>query len=482
MNNLYKRNSIRSACLVALLLLLGNTATTTQAQSFDFAQLEQRVNKVSVIIDLKFEISFGMHSAEHEEQLLGTIVTEDGLVMFNGGLLSNDQQVPSMPGYTIKTTPVQIDIKTMDGRTFAAEYVGFDRFTRIGFLQIKHENEKFSPVTFKSNAEFTVGNWVALYMLLPEFVTPPLAADIGMISTVVESPETFPLTIGLNALQINCVLYNEQLEAIGVLGTLDDPASASQDASGMLEAFSQMRFPMLGVITAKQLNKLIANPPRKGEIDRGWLGITLQALTTDMIGFWNLDVNGGIIVNSVVEGSPAGQGGLTTGDIIYEINGLPIDVNKEEMVPLFQRNISEMGPNTPVEFSVLRRDEQVIDTVRLLTVLGDAPTSPSDAPEFKSDPLELKVRDLVFADHMRNQTTAETLKGVVVSQLEQGGLSDMGGLQIGDIIQQIDSEPITNVEEAETILKKIEEQKPQEVIFFVWRNSKTMFVNVKTDW
>jgi S1-C subfamily serine protease len=66
--------------------------------------------------------------------------------------------------------------------------------------------------------------------------------------------------------------------------------------------------------------------------------------------------------------------------------------------------------------------------------------------------------------------------------LKQGGLAAVGGLQIGDVIQRIGSTDITSVDDVKTAVEQIEQEKPAEVIFFVWRDNKTLFVNVKTDW
>ena len=125
-----------------------------------------------------------------------------------------------------------------------------DRFTKIGFLRIsRSENERFTPVRFQTNKHFEIGEWLTLYMLLPEFLNPPLAADVGMVSSLVESPEFFPLTVGFNSLQMTSVLFDENLEPIGVLGTLMAPSQADPDASGMLESLSQFGIPLLGVVS-----------------------------------------------------------------------------------------------------------------------------------------------------------------------------------------------------------------------------------------
>ncbi|MCK4607835.1 MAG: PDZ domain-containing protein, partial [candidate division Zixibacteria bacterium] len=76
----------------------------------------------------------------------------------------------------------------------------------------------------------------------------------------------------------------------------------------------------------------------------------------------------------------------------------------------------------------------------------------------------------------------ESFSGVVVAELKRGGLANVGGLRLGDVIQSIGNTPVTSIEEVSAIMESVEFEKPPEVIFFVWRNNKTLFVNIKTDW
>lgn len=466
--------------LVAVSLCL---TPMVEGQSFDFAKLDKKIARYAVIIKMEIEVSFGMHSSIQEERLLGTIVSDDGVVIFNGTSVAGETAMPSFSGFTIKSTPGNVKVLTLDGREYEAEYLGVERFTRIAFVKIKGEpGETFEAVRFRSDPRIEVGRWLALYMLLPEVVSPPLAADVGMISALVESPEFFPLTVGFSSLQTTSLVFDEDLEPIGVLGSLLDPTSASAGEGGLIERFGQFGMPLLGVVTGERLDRILADPPREGKVVRGWLGITLQALTEDIAEFWNLDLPGGIIVSDIIKHSPADKSGLQVGDIIYEVDSRPVEVDREEKLPVFQRNIAEFGPGSLVDFSIIRLADSGQDSLKLTAVLEAAPMAPSDAPEYENDALEFGVRNLVFADYMIYQLDAETFQGVVVSEIRQGGPANVGGLQLGDIIQRIGSDTIASVEDADSAMQQIEQAQPSEVIFFVWRNNKTMFVNVKTSW
>jgi len=477
------RNMVKVSLNLVFIFVIGLAARNVSSQSFNFESLGKRVQNFTVIIEMETEISFGIQTNAQKQRFMGTVVSKDGLVFFDGSFLRSDNLFSAMSGLTVKTTPTSIKVTTLDNKEYEAEFVGVDRFTQIGFVQLIGENlPKFSPIRFVHDYNFQVGKWLALYMLLPEFIEPPLSADIGLISTIIESPEFFPLTVGFGPPEVNSVLFDDKLEAVGVLGYLMDPSLASSDAAGMIESFSEPSVHMLGVITGERLNKLIANPPRKGEIDRAWLGISLQALTPDISEFLGLDVAGGIIVNDIVPQSPAYKADFKIGDVIYRINGLPVEIDDEDKIPIFQRKIAEMGPGSAVEFSVFRPSESSTDSLTILAALEAAPISADQAPDFESESLELKVRELVFSDFMAYNLDQETFTGVVVSELKPGGMASVGGLRLGDIIQEIDNNSISSIEDVEKIIAELENNKPSEIIFFIWRFNKTLFVNVKTDW
>jgi len=474
--------------VIAVFVFLSLSSITAQAQQFDFDKLYNQAISYTVSVNITIEVSFGTQTTEAKSRGIGTIVSKDGLVLFDGTPIDSDDPFSIMSGMQVNAEPKSIEVKMMDGTTYTAEYIGIDRYTKIAFCKISSEeneiNGDFLYAKFTNRTDFKIGEWLALFTLLPEYVTPPLAADIGLVSAIVEEPDNFVLTAGFNELEMTSALYDSSGAIVGILSNLNNPALSGFDPSLMMESFSQFEdfLPLLGLMTTDRLIKLISEPPKQGKPDRGWMGIYLQALTPDIAEFWGLDNKSGIIVNEVVNDSPAKAAGLETGDILTHISGVKIEVDKEENIPVFQKRISEMGAGATIDFTIIRRNETKPDTLIIKLELANAPISPAEAPEYEDTHFEMKVRNMVFADYNIYNLDKNEFKGVVVKEIERGGWFEVGGIIPGDIIQSIDGEKIESIEDTESILTAIAENKPEDVVFFVWRDNKTLFINIKTNW
>ncbi|SYZ72663.1 hypothetical protein TRIP_C20778 [Candidatus Zixiibacteriota bacterium] len=468
--------------ILALAVIL--IAVNAWSLSFDFSKLDSRAREYTVAVNMTISISMGMQSIETQDRTIGTIVSKDGLVIFDGLALDGESPFSLMSGMQIDTKPKSIEIVMMDGTKYPAEYIGTDRYTHIGFCKINSDKKKeFKFVNFKKRDDFQVGEWLAVYVLMPEYIEPSLAADVGMVASLIKVPENFALTVGFNDLEMTSVLYDSLGNAVGVLGEMSGEGSGLESGQ-MMQSMSQAQqtLPLLGVLQPDKLEKLIANPPKKGEINRGWLGIYMQVLTTDLADYWGLNSRGGIIINEVAKDSPADSAGFKTGDIMIKVNGKDIGINKDENLPIFQRQIAELGAGAKTDFEVLRRRDGTIDTLNLAVILSAAPLSPSEAPHYKDTNFDLTVRNMVFADYNLNNLDRRQFKGVVVKELEPGGWAAVGEIMPGDIIQAIDGKKVTSIEDAKSIFEKIAEKKPKEVVFFIWRDNKTSFANIKTEW
>lgn len=477
-----------SAFVVFAIILSAAFSPTLVAQDFDFARLNDRAQEHTVIVKATVSMSMGNEPFETKVRGIGVLVTEDGLVIVNASLIDFGSGMPAYFGVSGGFDVFNLTVSTLSGESYGAEWLGIDRLTGVGFLRVRDpESPKFKPISFSTRKSYSVGEWVALFYLLPDYVEPPLGADIGMITALLTEPERAPLVIGFSETQINSALYDQQGRAIGILSEVANPRNAAEfiDPSAYLSSLGggMGAYPMLGILSPERLKPLIENPPKPGKKHRGWLGVSYQALNEEIAEYWGLDIEGGVIINEVVKNSPADKAGVLVGDILYAINDEPLKVTREENVGIFSRRIGEFGPGSVTELQALRADESgEFHKVDLIAELVEAPITSAEADTYDDERFDFKARNLVFNDYLYYNLDQDEFQGVWVSEVQSGGWAELGGLFPGDIVQLVNGVAVSTVLELESEMRQIAEQKLSEVIFFVWRDNKTLFVNIKPDW
>ena len=216
--------------------------------------------------------------------------------------------------------------------------------------------------------------------------------------------------------------------------------------------------------TAKEVVAAIlssATDKRKGRVERSDLGIDLKPLQ-DLESFYNIDINKGVLINSVDRNSPAAKAGVKTQDILLSVNGRPTNVRFPEDLAATRKMIADFPVGTELRLELRRGGENTsvtAATVRLESGVGDE-------KELKT--WGLSVRDVTRAYAADQQLDDDT--GVVVTTLSPGYPAAKAMLEPGDVIYRVNSEPITDLEKlVELYDKLIAADKPEPVLLEVQR-------------
>jgi serine protease Do len=175
----------------------------------------------------------------------------------------------------------------------------------------------------------------------------------------------------------------------------------------------------------------------------------------------------GVVVGDVTAGSPAQEGGIERGDIVLDINGKPVNDRNQ-----LRNEVSMMQPGTSVKLTVLRNGSEKNLTVKL----GEMPTETAKAD---TDNNEDSTKALQGVE-VTNVTprTAERLgvpsstTGVVVTDIDPASKMADSGLHKGDIIQEVNHQPVKNVSEFQSAMKKAGD----EPLLLVNRYGQTLFI------
>jgi serine protease Do len=208
----------------------------------------------------------------------------------------------------------------------------------------------------------------------------------------------------------------------------------------------------------------------KGKVQRGKLGVGIQQVTSDLAAGLGLKEPRGVVINSIVPGGPADKAGLKTGDVILKFNGK--DVNDSN---LLRNEIAGTPPGTEVTFTILRGGNQQDIRARLGELTGEsAPAQEPGGGEEGSSKLGITVVPLT-PDIAGQLGLRRGAQGVVITDVDAGGPAAQAGLQRGDLIQEVNRQPVRTLGDMRGALQRSGNRPP---LLLINRQGQTIFVPV----
>src|ERR687891_900212 len=98
----------------------------------------------------------------------------------------------------------------------------------------------------------------------------------------------------------------------------------------------------------------------KGKVTRGWLGVSIQRVTPEIAEGLGMEKARGALVATVIEGSPADEAGIKTGDVIVEYDGQSI--KESNQLPLL---VARTDVGKSARLTILRNGKQIPITVKI---------------------------------------------------------------------------------------------------------------------
>lgn len=205
-------------------------------------------------------------------------------------------------------------------------------------------------------------------------------------------------------------------------------------------------------VPVNTLKSILPQLKEKGQVDRGYLGITIGDLDAAAAEAFGLQPGSGILIQQVQPDTPAAQAGLQHGDVVVKVDDRDVTNTRD-----FIDYVSRREPGTGVRLELLREGERVEKTVELGhrpdgdELAGGGPSGPQDDGD-GSEWLGLHYQDLT-PSLKRLHGLPKDLEGVWVSSVDADSpLYDEGGL--GDsraqhVITEVNGEPVSSVEEFE---------------------------------
>ena len=203
---------------------------------------------------------------------------------------------------------------------------------------------------------------------------------------------------------------------------------------------------------------------RYGKVRRGWLGVSVQELDVQLSRHFKLDRQKGVLVVGVADISPAGKAGLKRGDIIIAIDDHEVK-NKSD----FRGRMASYTVSSSIRFSILR-DGKVKKVRARVTAIPK-----SYVKEFTRHWLGLLVQE--NSERFARSNRLMTSKGMVVVEVVPNSASGRIGINPGDIIRQMNQNPVNNEEDYNKAVAEI--NNPDRILLLVQRGRQGYYVTLE---
>lgn len=394
---------------------------------------------------------------DYTQQGLGTgfIIDKEGYILTNNHVVEGADK---------------ITVKLSDKKEYEAKVIGLDSKTDLALIKIDGAKD-LMPLELGDSDQLEVGDWVIA-------IGNPFGLDNTVTAGIVSAKyrrnlgtadyeDYIQTDASINQGNSGGPLLNTNGEAVGINSNIYSQTGGS-----------------IGIGFAIPINmaKNLLPQLKKGKVVRGWMGVTIQQITSDIQSKLDLKDSKGALVSSVVKGGPADKAGVEVYDVIISFDGK--EVNDSNELPFI---VTATPVDKNVKVDVLRNGAK--KTLELK--VGELPDTDQTATGGASPPFfgrgsrsENQANQLGFSV---GEITAERAKqynlteksGVMILQVQNNSPAAKAGLAAGMIILEVDREKITSIDQFNKIISGY--KKGDTILFLVKSDDSSVFLTLKVE-
>ena len=400
-----------------------------------------------------FKAPDGENQREYKQSGLGSgvIVSSDGYILTN---------------YHVVKDADEIDV-VVDKKSCAAKIIGIDPATDIAVIKIEESN--LTAVNIGDSDALEVGELVLAIgspfnLGLQHTVTSGIISAKGRalnLSGELTFQDFIQTDAAINPGNSGGALVNIKGQLIGI----NTAIYAGNTGGNIGIGFA------IPVNLAKQV---MADLIEHGKVVRGYLGVYIENIDSELSQALNIKNNKGAVVTQVIKDTPAEKAGLKEYDVIIKVNGDEIEDRQS-----LTNKIASYQPGQKVNLTAIRdgRETQIVVALELRpdqTAQRDMEDKPSSDATTK---FGMELSDL--KPELAERFGYENEEGVLVLGVDQNGIAAKKGMRAGDLIVEIDRKPVKSLRQLKTILDSFEGGKI--ILFQINRGSRSShFVALKT--
>lgn len=378
----------------------------------------------------------------------------------SGVIIDADKGLVITNNHVIKDAD-QIRVTLHNDQTYQAKVLGIDEKTDLAVLQMDFKKAKLSAAPFGNSDVMRVGDWIVA-------IGNPFGLG-GTVTTGIISARARDINSGpyddylqtdasINRGNSGGPMFNLRGEIIGINTAIFSPSGGSVG---------------IGFAIPSNLAKPVIDQIIKyGRTKRGWIGVRIQSVTDDIAESLNLGDIRGALVASVTPKGPAELAGLKPGDIVTDYNGQKLGEMKQ-----LPRLVAETPIDTVSTLTVWRDGKTTTVTVKVAELenaeaqgltTGEKPSKHDDNDdkgiEIPGTGLTLGV---ITAQDRDDLELPDGTNGVIVLSAKQGSEAATKGIEVGDIIIEINQQKVDHPKTILKIMKSAHDEGKSSVLLLV---------------
>jgi serine protease Do len=382
-----------------------------------------------------------------------------------------------LTNYHVAGRAVEIYITLANKERVPATLIGDDHWTDLAIVQLDMETVKKRGITFK-HAQLGTSEGLVPGQDVMAIGTPFGLARTLTLGVVSNNDRTFyPDRMDINGYETGDFANWIQMDTPINPGNSGGPLV---DMTGKIVGINtrgggqNLNF-AVPIDTAKRVVKAIldsASESQKGKVTRADLGLDLKPLQ-DLESFYEIDINKGVLINSVERKSPAQKGGVRTQDILTEIDGKPTNARFPEEIAAVRQMIADLPIGQEVPLTVKRGKE----TLQLKATPDKLTSALGEEKEGKK--WGMSVRDVTR--RYANERQLDDDDGVWITTLSAGFPAGKAEMQVGDVVRSINMKPVKDVDEFVKLYEASVKNKDAKVLIEYKRNRGTQTAVLKVN-
>ena len=336
-------------------------------------------------------------------------------VSYGSGFILKDNYI--LTNFHVVEDATEVTVSLSDRREFVAEIVGVDPLSDLALLIVDGEN--LPQVRTGDSDELKVGDWVVA-------IGSPFSFDFSVTAGIVSAKGRsiqnnnignyvpfLQTDVAINPGNSGGPLFDLDGKVVGINSQIYSRSGGYQGLAFAIPI-------NVAVDVAKQIME-------KGEVARGYLGVRMSEVDSDLADALGMKKPYGALINDVEKGESADNAGLLPGDVIIEFDNKEIKFSSD-----LPHVVGQIQPETKAKAKIIRDGEEI----ELKFFLGELPVNQESFVPAKtqgsSDPIGIKVADV----DRDNPSMANLPEGVIVSRVNPGSPAS-GKVIRGDLITMI---------------------------------------------